>query len=149
VTDSFPARPIEILLVEDSAADAQLTREAMKSGRIANRLHHVTDGEAAMDFLAGRGRFAGSPRPDLILLDLTLPGKDGREVLADLKKDPALRSIPVVVLTASSDEGDLLRSYHLHANCCITKPMDVARFLQVIRSIENFWLTVVTLPGRT
>jgi CheY-like chemotaxis protein len=149
VSDTIQARPIEILLVEDSAADVELTREAMKGGKIANHLHRVEDGVEAMEFLARRGRYAGAPRPDLIMLDLNMPRKDGREVLAELKQDPALRTIPVVVLTTSSADEDVLRSYHLHANCYITKPVDFAQFLQVIRSVEHFWLTVVTLPGRT
>ena len=140
-------RPIEILLVEDSPSDTRLTVEAMKEGKIANHLRHVEDGEEAMAFLRRRGAYSDAPRPDLILLDLNLPRKDGREVLAELKQDPRLRTIPVVVLTTSRAEQDVLRSYELHANCYITKPVDFQQFLGVVKSIEQFWLTVVTLPS--
>jgi CheY-like chemotaxis protein len=148
VTDPYRSRPIEILLVEDSPADAELTLEALKGGKIANHLSRVEDGVEAMDFLARRGRFASAPRPDLILLDLNLPRKDGREVLAELKQDPSLRRIPVVVLTTSSADGDILRSYDLHANCYITKPVDFGEFLKVVKAVEQFWFTIVALPGR-
>ena len=147
MTDPYRVRPIEILLVEDSVSDTELTREAMKEGKIANRLSHVVDGVEALEFLHRRGRHADAPRPDLILLDLNLPRKDGREVLAELKRDPSLKRIPVVVLTASQADQDVLRSYELHANCYITKPVDYQQFLHVVKSIESFWLTVVTLPG--
>ena len=140
-------RPIEILLVEDSPSDTRLTVEAMKEGKIANHLRHVEDGEEAMAFLRRRGAYSDAPRPDLILLDRNLPRKDGREVLAELKQDPRLRTIPVVVLTTSRAEQDVLRSYELHANCYITKPVDFQQFLGVVKSIEQFWLTVVTLPS--
>lgn len=138
---------IEILLVEDNPGDVRLTQEALKEGRITNRLHVVDDGEKALVFLRQEGEYADSPRPDIILLDLNLPKKDGRQVLAEIKSDPQLRRIPVVVLTTSKAEEDILRSYDLHANCYITKPVDLDQFLGVVRSIEDFWLTVVKLPG--
>jgi two-component system, chemotaxis family, response regulator Rcp1 len=143
------ARPIQILLVEDSPTDAKLTVKALTLAKVANSVHHVEDGVAAMEFLKRQGAFGQSPRPDLILLDLNLPKKDGREVLEELKADPELRSIPVVVLTTSKAEEDILRSYRLHANCYITKPVNFERFLEVVQSIENFWLSVVVLPTRT
>ncbi len=139
-------RPIEILMVEDSPTDAQLTVEALHAAKIANRLNHVEDGVEALRFLRREGPYAKAPRPDLILLDLNLPRKDGREVLEELKHDPDLKVIPVVVLTTSRSEQDVLRSYQLHANCYITKPVDFAQFMEVVKAIENFWLTVVTLP---
>jgi len=139
-------RPIEILLVEDSPSDTDLTVEALEEGKVANRLSIVEDGVQAMQFLRRQNQYAGAPRPDLILLDLNLPRKDGREVLIELKSDPDLRVIPVVVLTTSRAEEDVLRAYQLQANCFITKPVDFKQFLDVVRSIEHFWLTVVTLP---
>jgi two-component system, chemotaxis family, response regulator Rcp1 len=139
-------RPIEILLVEDSPSDTDLTIEALDEGKVANHLSIVEDGVQAMEFLRRQNQYAGAPRPDLILLDLNLPRKDGREVLTELKSDPDLRAIPVVVLTTSRAEEDVLRAYQLQANCFITKPVDFRQFLDVVRSIENFWLTVVTLP---
>ncbi len=145
--DLTGARPIEILLVEDNPGDVDLTREALDDAKVANRLHVVDDGAKAMEFLYRRGGFAGVPRPDIILLDLNLPKKDGREVLADIRQDPALAEIPVVVLTTSQAEEDIFRAYRLHANCYITKPVDLEQFLKVIRSIEDFWLTIVKLPG--
>jgi CheY-like chemotaxis protein len=148
VTTSLDARPVEILLVEDSPSDTQLTIEALHEGKVANNLNHVEDGVEAMAFVRHEGRYASAPRPDLILLDLNLPRKDGREVLEELKRDPALRTIPVVVLTTSRADQDVLRSYQLHANCYITKPVDFKQFLDVVRTIERFWLTVVTLPNR-
>jgi len=138
--------PVEILLVEDNEGDARLTREALKGGRLRNTLHHVEDGVEAMAFLRREGPFANGPRPDLILLDLNLPRMDGREVLAAIKRDDDLRHIPVIILTTSNDDKDVLRAYHLHANCFITKPVDLDRFLEVVRSIETFWLTIVRLP---
>jgi CheY-like chemotaxis protein len=138
---------VHILLVEDNPADVRLTREVLSEGRIANRLHSVGDGEQAMDFLRKRNTFASSPRPQLILLDLNLPRKDGREVLAEIKSDPDLRTIPVVVLTTSRSDRDILESYNLHANCYISKPVDLLQFMDVIRSIEGFWLTVVRQPS--
>ena len=138
--------PIDILLVEDSPADVDLTREALEDAKVRNTLHVVNDGVAAMEFLRQEGDYANAPRPDLILLDLNLPKKDGREVLADVKADPALRRIPVVVLTTSEAEQDILRSYDLHANCYVTKPVDLEQFISVIKSIEKFWLVIVKLP---
>ena len=140
-------RPIEILLVEDSPGDVRLAIEALKEAKVRNTLHVAEDGVLAMDFLAKRGKYKDVPRPDLILLDLNLPRKDGREVLAEIKQHPRFRSIPVVVLTTSRAEQDVLRSYELHANCYITKPVDFQQFLEVVKSIESFWLTVVTLPS--
>jgi CheY-like chemotaxis protein len=145
--NSYTHRPVEILLIEDSPSDAQLAIEALHEAKISNRLSHVEDGVEAMQFLRREGPYADAPRPDLILLDLNLPRKDGREVLEELKDDPQLKLIPVVVLTTSRAEQDVLRSYALHANCYITKPVDFAQFMEVVKSIEHFWLTVVTLPG--
>lgn len=142
------ATPIEILLVEDSAADVRLTIEALKEAKMANRLTVVDDGVKAMDFLYKRGGHAGAPRPDLILLDLNLPRKDGREVLAEIKANSDLRRIPIVVLTTSSAEEDILNAYDLHANCYITKPVDFRQFMVVVKAIEDFWLTIVKLPDR-
>jgi signal transduction histidine kinase len=141
-------RPIDILLVEDSGVDRMLTAEALREFRVVNALHCVADGEEALDFLRRRGRHAEAPRPDLILLDLNLPRKDGREVLAEIKADPLLKQIPVVVLTTSSAEEDLLDAYGSHANCYITKPIDLEQFGRVTRSLENFWFEIVTLPPR-
>jgi CheY-like chemotaxis protein len=134
-------------MVEDSPSDAQLTVEALHAAKIANHLSHVEDGVEALRFLRRQDPYADAPRPDLILLDLNLPRKDGREVLAELKRDPELKVIPVVVLTTSRSEQDVLHSYQLHANCYITKPVDFAQFMDVVKAIEGFWLTVVTLPG--
>jgi two-component system, chemotaxis family, response regulator Rcp1 len=147
MTDS-EAHPIEILLVEDSPSDTQLTVEALKEAKMRNHLSTVEDGVQAMEFLRRRGPYADAPRPDLIMLDLNLPRKDGREVLAEIKADPSFKTIPVVVLTTSRAEQDVLRAYHLHANCYITKPVDFEQFLNVVRSIESFWLFVVTLPPK-
>jgi CheY-like chemotaxis protein len=141
-----PAEAIDILLVEDSPADVDLTREALEDAKVRNTLHVVEDGVEALAFLRRDGQYAGAPRPDLILLDLNLPKKDGREVLAEIKADPTLRRIPVVILTTSEAEQDILRSYDLHANCYVTKPVDLEQFITVIRSIENFWLVIVKLP---
>ncbi len=140
--------PIEILLVEDNEGDARLAIEALKDGRVCNNLHHVKDGVEAMDFMRQEGAYASAPRPDLILLDLNLPRKDGREVLSEIKEDPELRLVPVVVMTTSAAERDLIRSYDLHANAYIIKPMDLDQFIEVIRAIENFWFTIVKLPQR-
>ena len=139
-------RPIELLLVEDSEPDVHLTVEALHEAKVKNRLSVVEDGVEAMDFLLRRSGYAEAPRPDLILLDLNLPRKDGRQVLREIKDDPSLRRIPVVILTTSKDEEDVLRAYDQHANCYITKPVDFNRFLEVVKSIEQFWLTVVRLP---
>jgi chemotaxis family two-component system response regulator Rcp1 len=139
-------KPIEILLVEDNPGDADLAREALEGGKIKNNLFVVTDGEAAMDFLFKTGPYADVPRPDLILLDLNLPRKDGREVLADIKAHKDLKRIPVVILTTSKSEEDILKSYNLYANCYITKPIDLNQFIKVVRCIEDFWLSIVVLP---
>lgn len=139
-------KPIEILLVEDSPSDAALTMEALAAGKIANNLNCVEDGVEAMNYLRRKGRYAKAARPDLIMLDLNLPKKDGREVLEEMKTDPDLKIIPVIVLTTSRADQDILRSYQLNANCYITKPVDFKHFIEVVRSIEHFWLTVVTLP---
>jgi len=138
--------PIEILLVEDNPGDVRLTQEVLNDGKVRNNMHVVKDGVDAISFLQQTGECAGAPRPDIILLDLNLPKKDGREVLAEIKADPDLKNIPVVVLTTSSAEQDIFRSYDLHANCYITKPVDLDQFIRVIRSIEDFWLTIVKLP---
>ncbi len=140
------AEPVQILLVEDSPGDIRLTREVLRDAKIANELHIVGDGEEAMAFLRREGYHAGMQRPDLILLDLNLPRKDGREVLAELKDDPELHLIPVIVLTTSAAEQDVLRSYDLKAACYITKPIDLDEFISVVRSIESFWLSIVRLP---
>ncbi len=140
------APPVEILLVEDNRGDARLTREALKEGKVYNNLHWVKDGVEALEFLHRRGKHKDAPRPDIILLDLNLPKKDGREVLQEIKADDRLRRIPVVVLTTSKAEEDVLRTYSLHANCYVTKPVDLEQFIKVVKSIDNFWLTVVTLP---
>ena len=137
---------IEILLVEDNPGDARLAVEALREAKVGNRLNVVQDGVEAVAFLRREGRYAQAPRPDLILLDLNLPKKDGREVLAEIKADADLKRIPVVVLTTSKAEQDILRMYELHANCYITKPVDLDQFMNVVRSIEEFWLTVVKLP---
>jgi len=139
-------RPIQILLVEDSPSDAKLTLAALKMAKVVNQVSHVEDGVEAMEFLRRQGKFTQAERPDLILLDLNLPRKDGREVLEELKADPDFQMIPVVILTTSQAEQDIIRSYKLHANCYITKPVNFERFLEVVQSIENFWLTVVELP---
>jgi CheY-like chemotaxis protein len=141
-------REVTILLVEDNPGDVRLTVEALREGRIVNSLRVVNDGDAAMDFVHKRGEYRDAPRPDLILLDLNLPRKDGREVLEELKGDPDLHRIPVIVLTTSSSEADVLRSYDLHANCYISKPIGYDDFMAAVRSMENFWLKVVTLPPR-
>jgi CheY-like chemotaxis protein len=140
------SEPIEILLVEDNPAEIRLTVEGLKEGRIANRLHSVTDGDMALDFLYRRGAYKSAPRPDLILMDLNLPGIDGRTVLRQIKEDPDLKVTPVVIITSSEAESDIIKSYEAHANCFISKPIDFAGFAQVVRSIENFWFTVVRLP---
>ncbi|HOX70740.1 MAG: response regulator [Dokdonella sp.] len=141
-------RVVEILLVEDNEGDVRLTREALKEGRIRNRLHVVNDGEHALRFLRREQEYAEAPRPDLILLDLNLPRLDGREVLAEIKSDAELKQIPVVVLTSSRAEKDLLSAYDSHANCYITKPVGFENFMDVVRNIENFWLTIVVLPPK-
>jgi CheY-like chemotaxis protein len=139
-------KPIEILLVEDNPGDVRLTQEALREGKIGNSLHVVEDGESAMAFVRREGEFADMPRPDLILLDLNLPRMDGREVLAQIKADPDLKRIPVVVLTTSRAEEDVLKAYELNANCYITKPVDFEQFIKVVSAVEEFWLTIVRLP---
>jgi chemotaxis family two-component system response regulator Rcp1 len=137
---------IEVLLVEDSPGDVRLSQEAIKDAKVQMKLHVAGDGAEAMAFLAREGKYANVPRPDLILLDLNLPKKDGREVLEGIKESRTLKSIPVVILTTSSSEADILQSYMLHANCYITKPVGLDGFLTVVKSIDNFWLSVVNLP---
>jgi CheY-like chemotaxis protein len=139
-------QPIEILLVKDNPGDVRLTLEVMKDAKVRNHMSMVKDGVEALAFLRREGDYADAPRPDLILLDLNLPKKDGREVLADIKSDPTLRRIPVVVLTVSKDEEDILKSYDLYANCYVTKPINMEQFIAIVRSIEDFWLTIVKLP---
>jgi two-component system, chemotaxis family, response regulator Rcp1 len=140
------SRPLEVLLVEDNPGDVRLTREALKEGKVRNNLHVVADGVEAIAFLKKQGPFAGAVRPDVILLDLNLPRKDGREVLEEIKADASLRHIPVVILTSSQAEQDIVRAYDLHANCYVTKPVDFEQFITVVRSIEDFWFTIVKLP---
>lgn len=141
-------QPIEILLVEDNPADVRLTTEALKEEKIYNNLYVASDGVEAIAFLHREGKYAKAVRPDLILLDLNLPKKDGREVLEEIKNDDDLKTIPVVVLTVSKSEEDILKSYNLHANCYITKPVDLDQFMKVIRSVQEFWLTIVKLPPK-
>ena len=141
-------QPIEILLVEDNPGDARLTIEAMREAKLRNRMHVVEDGVEAMQFLRRQGRFGEAPRPDLILLDLNLPKKDGREVLAEVKSDPDLKRIPVVILTTSQAEEDVVRAYDLHANCYVTKPVDLEQFMKIVNQIDEFWVKVVTLPRK-
>jgi chemotaxis family two-component system response regulator Rcp1 len=140
--------PIEILLVEDNPGDARLAVEALKDSKVHNNLYHVEDGEEAMEFLRRRGEYADAPQPDLVLLDLNLPRKDGREVLEEIKADPNLRCIPVVVLTTSEAERDLVRTYDLHANAYVVKPLDLDRFIEVVQAIEDFWFAIVKLPPK-
>lgn len=144
--DNNQERPIHILLVEDNPADVRLTTEALKEGKVRNTLSWAKDGVEALDFLYKRGQFADAEMPDLILLDLNLPKKNGREVLEELKNHPTLKSIPVVVLTTSRAEEDILRSYELHANCYIIKPVDLDKFMAVVKAIDHFWLSIVTRP---
>ncbi|MCX6917312.1 MAG: response regulator [Verrucomicrobia bacterium] len=138
--------PIEILLVEDNPGDVDLAREALENGKLYNTLHVVNDGEAAMAFLRHEGKYTDAPRPDLILLDLNLPRKNGQEVLAEIKSDEELKCIPVVILTSSKAEQDILSTYNLHANCYISKPIDLDQFLKVVQAIKTFWVTIVKLP---
>lgn len=141
------SKAIEILLIEDNAGDARLAREALRDAKVRNHLSWMPDGVEALAFLRREGRHAAAPRPDLILLDLNLPRKDGREVLSELKADPGLKRIPVVILTTSQAEEDVLRAYHLNANCYISKPVDLDQFMKVVKTIEDFWLTIVKLPA--
>ena len=147
-TEFCDGSAVEVLLVEDSPSDVVLTREALEAARIRLRLHVVEDGLEATDFLFRRGKFADAPEPDIILLDLNLPAKDGCEVLSEIKADPELSRIPIVVLTTSQADEDILRAYRLHANCCVTKPVDFNQFLNIINAIEDFWLKVAKLPGK-
>jgi CheY-like chemotaxis protein len=140
------SKPVDVLLVEDNPGDVRLTREALKDAKLAINLHVAEDGEEAMAFLRHEGAYALKPRPDLVLLDLNLPKKDGKEVLSDIKNDSDLRRIPVVVVTTSKAEEDIIKSYDLHANCYVTKPLDLDQFVTVVHSIEQFWLTIVKLP---
>ena len=140
------ARPIEVLLVEDNPGDVRLTREALRDGKVSNRLSVVQDGVEALRFLRREEPYADAPRPDVVLLDLNLPKKDGRQVLQEIKQDPALRTIPVVILTSSDAERDISGAYALQANCYITKPVDLDQFITVVRSIEDFWFSIVKLP---
>jgi len=140
--------PIEVLLIEDNPADVRLMQEALKDSKILNNLHVTHDGETAMSFLRREGDYAAVPEPHLILLDLNLPGKDGREVLDEIKNDPALKHIPVVIVTTSATEEDILKSYCHHANCYVTKPVNLDQFIKVVNAIEDFWLTIVKLPKR-
>lgn len=139
-------KPVEILLADDSPGDARLTKEALKEGKLLHNLSVVEDGIEIMAFLRREGKYSDSPRPDLILLDLNMPKKDGREVLAEIKSDEQFKRIPVVILTISEAEEDVLKSYDLHANCYVTKPVDFNQFMKIVRSIEKFWLTIVKLP---
>ena len=146
--DNPSGKAIDILLVEDSPGDIRLAQEALKESKIRNKLFVVEDGVEAMAFLRRQGKYAEAPRPDLILLDLNLPRKSGREVLSEIKNDEDLKRIPVVVLTVSRDEEDIMRSYDNHANCYITKPLDFSQFMEITKSIEQFWLTIVMLPPK-
>ena len=139
-------RPIEILLVDDNPGDIRLTQEALKESKVLNNIHIVEDGMEALEFLRKEGRFKNVITPDIVLLDLNLPKRNGREVLADIKADDCLKKIPVVILTMSRAEEDILKSYALHANCYITKPVDMDQFVKIVRSIENFWFSIVRLP---
>ncbi len=143
-----PGQPIEILMVEDNPGDARLAEEALRDGKVFNNINVVPDGEQAMHYLRRQDCFTDAKRPDIILLDLNLPRKDGREVLAEIKSDPTLQRIPVVVLTTSESEEDILHTYDLHANCFIIKPVDFEQFIKVVKSIEGFWFTIVKLPSR-
>lgn len=147
MTTNDTMHPIEILLVEDNPGDARLAKEALKESKLKNNLYIADDGVEAMNFLRKKGKYKSMPRPDLVILDLNLPKKDGREVLSDIKNDDDLKRIPVVILTISQAEEDILKSYNLHANCFISKPIDLDQFIKVVKSIEDFWLTIVKLPN--
>jgi len=144
--ESELGRQVEFLLAEDNPGDVRLTQEALRESKIRNNLNVVTDGMEAMAFLRRQGKYVNAPTPDVVLLDLNLPKKDGREVLAEIKSDPVLKRIPVVIITSSEAEKDILRTYDLHANCYVGKPVDLDQFIKVIQAIENFWLTIVKLP---
>ncbi len=145
---TFATRPVEILLVEDNPADVALTGEALQEGKMLNNLHVVNDGVEAMEFLHREGKYQSAPRPDLILLDLNLPRKNGREVLEEIRADPELTVIPVVIMTVSKDEKDIYETYRLHANCYIRKPVRFGEFIEIVKSIENFWFSIVLLPSQ-
>lgn len=147
--ESEVSRQVEFLLAEDNPGDVRLTQEALRDSKIRNNLNVVTDGMEAMAFLRRQGKYANAPTPDVVLLDLNLPKMDGREVLAEIKSDPLLKRIPVVIITSSEAEKDILRTYDLHANCYVSKPVDLDQFIKVIQAIENFWLTIVKLPSDT
>ena len=138
---------VEILLIEDNPGNARFMQEALKDGKVKNILHIIDDGVEATDFLFKRNKYSNAPRPDLIILDLNLPKKNGQEVLAEIKADPGLKSIPVIILTISKADEDIIRSYNLHANCFLNKPINLNKFFEVVKSIEDFWLTIVKLPG--
>ncbi|HUT23144.1 MAG TPA: response regulator [Sumerlaeia bacterium] len=146
MTEEVIGKPIEILLVEDNPGDVRLTQEALRDAKVHNNLHVAGTGVDAVAFLKREGKFSSAPRPDLILLDLNLPLKGGMEVLGEIKGDPDFRTIPVVILTTSQAETDIIKAYHLNANCYVTKPVGLDQFIEVVNSIENFWLTVVKLP---
>jgi CheY-like chemotaxis protein len=146
VNSQTTGRPIEILLVEDNPGDVRLIAEALRDGKVKNKLHIAKDGMEATAFLHREGEYADALYPDLILLDLNLPKKDGPEVLAEIKEDPALKHIPVVILTSSQEGEDIVKAYNLHANCYVTKPIDLEQFIMVVKSISDFWLTIVKLP---
>jgi chemotaxis family two-component system response regulator Rcp1 len=145
--NSKATEPVDVLLIEDNPGDVRLTKEALKDAKLKIHMHVVGDGMEAMAFLRKQGKYASSPRPDLVLLDLNLPKKDGRQVLAEIKDDTDLKRIPVVIITSSKAEEDVLKSYNLHANCYVTKPLDLDQFITVVQSIEQFWLTIVKLPN--
>jgi len=147
-TEARPPQSVDILLVEDNPGDVRLIQEALQDGKLLNRVATVTDGQKALAYLRKEGSYAQATRPDLILLDLNIPRKDGREVLAEIKADPHLRSIPVVIVTSSQAEEDILRSYNTHANCYVTKPVDLEKFVAVVRAIEEFWVSIVRLPPK-
>jgi CheY-like chemotaxis protein len=144
----FVGKPIEILIVEDNEGDVGLIEEVFEEAKIKNNIHVAEDGEEAVLYLRGKGKFSGSPRPEIIILDLNLPNKDGREILKEIKEDENLKNIPVVVLTTSGAEKDIIRAYELHANAYVTKPIDFDQFINVIGSIVNFWLEIVKLPSK-
>ena len=148
MTNAFEGRPVEILLVEDNAGDVRLAREGLRECKLLNNLSVAGDGVKALAFLRQEGEYAKAPRPDLIMLDLNLPRKDGREVLKEIKEDEQLKSIPVVILTTSKAEEDVVKSYSLHANCYVTKPLAIEQFINVVQAIETFWFTIVKLPPR-
>ncbi|MEQ9481794.1 response regulator [Coleofasciculus sp. F4-SAH-05] len=147
MSSHYRLRPIEILLIEDSPSDANLIQISFKQAKIPNTLRWVEDGETALEYLLHQGDYTNSPRPDLIVLDLNLPGMDGQEVLTSIKSDPTLKRIPVIVLTTSEDEGDILKSYELNANCYITKPIDIQQFMGMVQLLKEFWLAAVQLPS--